>query len=73
MSSNWWWEEVDAFSKMKEDEEFDCCNSKDQSSGVAGADTLPETKKGRNNEEGLTAWLLVVFSLLWTSMLAKFS
>jgi len=50
---------------MKEDEEcmlteFDCCNSKNQSSSVTGADTLPETKEGCNNknedtEEGSTA------------------
>jgi len=45
---------------MKEDEEFDCCNSKDQSSSVADADTLSETKedcdnKNENTEERLTA------------------
>jgi len=39
--------------------EFDCCNSENQS-GVADADTLPETKedcddKSENTEEGLTA------------------
>jgi len=26
--------------------EFDCCNSENQSSNVAGADTLSETKEG---------------------------
>ena len=67
--------------------EFDRCNSKNQSS-VAGADTFSETKedcdnKDENAEEESTAWLkeeltawllvLVVFFLLWTSMLAKFS
>ncbi len=64
---------------MKEDEEFDCCNSKNWSSSVAGADTLSETEEGCDNkgedaEERLTAWLLVlvVFFLLWTSMLAMF-
>jgi len=40
--------------------EFDCCNSKNQSSSVAGADTLPKTKedcdnKNENAEEELTA------------------
>ncbi len=50
---------------MKEDKEctlteFDCCNSKDQSSSVADADTFSETKegcdnKGENTEEELTA------------------
>jgi len=45
---------------MKEDKEFDHCNSKNQSSNVAGADTLSETKEGCNNkgekaEERLTA------------------
>jgi hypothetical protein len=45
MSSDWQCEEVDAFSETKEDEEcmlteFDCCNSKNQSSSVADADTL---------------------------------
>jgi hypothetical protein len=44
MSSDWQCEEVDASSETKEDEEcmlteFDCCNSKNQSSSVAGADT----------------------------------
>ena len=80
MSSDWQCEEVDALSETKEDEEFDCCNSKDQSSNVAGADTLSETKedcdnKGEDTEERLTAWLLVlvVFFLLWTFILAKFS
>ena len=79
MSLNWWCEEVDAFSETKEDEEFDRCNSKNQSSSVAGADTPSETKKdcdnkGEDTEERLTAWLLVlvVFLLLWTSMLAMF-
>ncbi len=58
---------------MKEDKEcmlteFDHCNSENWSSSVADADTPSET------EEELTAWLLVlvVFFLLWTSMLAKF-
>ncbi len=80
MSSDWQCEEVDAFPKTEEDEEFDRCNSKNQSSNVADADTSPETKedcdnKGENTEERLTAWLLVlvVFFLLWTSMLAMFS
>jgi len=64
MSSNSECEEVDAFPEMKEDKEcmlteFDCCNSENHS-GVAGADTLSETKKGCGNknedtEEGLTA------------------
>ncbi len=70
---------------MKEDEEcmlteFDCCNSKNWSSDVAGADTFSETEEGCDNknedaEEELTAWLLVlvVSLLLWTSILAKFS
>ncbi len=70
---------------MKEDKEcmlteFNHCNSKDQSSSVADADTLSETEEGCDNksenaEEESTAWLLVlvVFFLLWTSMLAKFS
>jgi len=45
---------------MKEDEEFDCCNSENQSSSVAGADTLSETEedcdnKGENAEERSTA------------------
>jgi len=50
---------------MKEDEEctlteFNCCNSKNQSSGVADANTPFETKegcddKGKNAEEELTA------------------
>jgi len=50
---------------MKEDEEcmlteFNCCNSKNQSSSVAGADTLSETKedcdnKSEDTEEELTA------------------
>jgi len=45
---------------MKKDEEFDHCNSKNQSSGVADADTFSETKKdcnneGENAEERLTA------------------
>jgi len=45
MSSDWQCEEVDAFSKTEEDEEFDHCNSKNQSSDVAGADTFSETKE----------------------------
>ncbi len=90
MSSNWQCEEVDAFSdhaffEMKEDKEcmlteFDHCNSKNWSSGVADADTFSEMKEdcdneNENAEEELTAWLLVlvVFFLLWTSILAKFS
>jgi len=45
---------------MKEDEEFNHCNSENQSSSVAGADTLSETKedcdnKGENAEERSTA------------------
>jgi len=45
---------------MKEDEEFDCCNSKNQSSSVAGADTSSETEedcdnKNENTEERSTA------------------
>ncbi len=40
---------------MKEDEEctlteFNCCNSENQSSSVAGADTLSETKEDCNDE-----------------------
>jgi len=40
--------------------EFDHCNSKNQSSGVAGADTPPETKedcddKSKDTEEESTA------------------
>jgi len=40
--------------------EFDCCNSENQSSGVAGANTPSETKEGCDNknedaEEGSTA------------------
>jgi len=40
--------------------EFDCCNSENQSSSVAGADTSSETKEGCDNksedaEEELTA------------------
>ncbi len=80
MSSDWQCEEVDASSEMKEDEEFNHCNSEDQSSNVAGADTFSETKEDCDNknedaEERLTAWLLVlvVSFLLWTSMLAMFS
>jgi len=39
---------------------FNCCNSKNQSSSVADADTFSETKEGCNNksedaEEELTA------------------
>jgi len=30
--------------------EFDHCNSKNQSSNVAGADTLSETKEGHDNK-----------------------
>jgi len=30
--------------------EFDCCNSKNQSSSVADADTLSETKEDCNNK-----------------------
>jgi len=58
-------EEVDAFSETKEDEEcmlteFDCCNSKNQSSSVADADTFSETEEGcddknENAEEESTA------------------
>ncbi len=45
---------------MKEDEGFDHCNSKDQSSSVADADTPSETKedcddKNENTEERSTA------------------
>jgi len=45
---------------MKEDEEFDCCNSENQSSGVADADTFSETKedcdnKNENTKERSTA------------------
>jgi len=50
---------------MKEDKEcmlteFDCCNNKNQSSGVADADTSSETKedcdnKSENAEERSTA------------------
>jgi len=50
---------------MKEDEEcmlteFNCCNSKNQSSSVAGADTPSETEegcddKGEDAEEESTA------------------
>jgi len=60
--------------------EFDHCNSENWSSSVAGADTPSETEEGHNDksedaEEELTAWLLVlvVFFLLWTFILAKFS
>ncbi len=80
MSLNWWCEEVDASSKTEEDEEFNFCNSKNQSSSVADADTLSETKedcdnKNENAEERSTAWLLVliVFFLLWIFMLTMFS
>jgi len=80
VSLNWQHEEVDAFSETEEDEEFNHCNSKNQSSSVADADTFSETKedcndKNENAEERSTAWLLVlvVFFLLWTSMLAMFS
>ncbi len=80
MSSDWQCEEVDASSKTEEDEGFDCCNSENQSSSVADADTLSETKEdcddeGENTEERLTAWLLVlvVFLLLWSFMLVMFS
>ncbi len=59
--------------------EFNCCNSKNWSSSVAGADTFSETKEGCDDksedaEEELTAWLLVLFVslLLWTFILAKF-
>ncbi len=45
---------------MKEDEEINHCNSKNQSSSVAGADTFSETKedcdnKNENAEERSTA------------------
>jgi len=80
MSSDWQCEEVNAFSETEEDEEFDHCNSKNWSSSVADADTFSETEEDCNNknenaEERSTAWLLVlvVFFLLWTSMLAMFS
>jgi len=40
---------------MKEDKEcmlteFDCCNSKNQSSNVADADTFSETEEGCDNK-----------------------
>ncbi len=84
MSSDWQHEEVNAFSETEEDEEctlteFDYCNSENWSSSVADADTSSETEedcnnKSENTEERLTAWLLmlVVFFLLWTSMLTMF-
>jgi len=85
MSSDWWHEEINALFETEEDKEcmlteFDHCNSENQSSSVAGANTFFKTKKDYNNEnentkERLTAWLLmlVVFFLLWTSMLTMFS
>jgi len=80
VSSDWQCEEIDALSETEKDEEFDCCNSENQSSSVADADTFSETEeecdnKNENTEERLTAWLLVliVFFLLWIFMLAMFS
>jgi len=84
VSSDWQHKEINASLETEEDKEctlteFDHCNSKNQSSDVAGADTFSETKKGYNDEnenvkERSTAWLLVlvVFFLLWTSTLVMF-